>query len=247
MRIVTRTQKYSSYAFTIFTSFHITNTSLIPLLTRSVSSSNRSLLLTRPYYQSALAEPLLIVIPLAAHITSGIALRFYRRRKALQRYGAETHRDRKTIPWPALSGTSALGYMLTPLAGFHIWTTRILPLYAHGDSSLINLSYISHGFALHPVISFAGFSALVSVGAWHIVWGAAKWMGFAPSQVSPHESQKALVRKRRWYGINAISALVTGLWLAGSLGIIGRDGKVDGWIGKEYDELYRYIPFLGTN
>lgn len=128
-----------------------------------------------------------------------------------------------------------------------MWTTRILPLYAHGDSSLVNLSYISHGVALHPIISFAGFSALVSVGTWHIVWGAAKWMGFAPSQVSVYEEQKALVRKRRWYGINAISAVVTGLWLAGSLGIIGRDGKVEGWIGKEYDELYRYIPFLGTD
>ncbi|KAH7400821.1 hypothetical protein DE146DRAFT_654062 [Phaeosphaeria sp. MPI-PUGE-AT-0046c] len=244
---LTRTQKYSSYAFTIFTSFHIANTSLIPLLTRSLPSANRSLLLTRPYYQSALAEPLLIVLPLAAHITSGIALRLYRRRKALQRYGAETHRDRKTIPWPALSGTSALGYVLTPLAGFHVWTTRILPLYAHGDSSLINLSYISHGFALHPIISFAGFSALISVGTWHFVWGAAKWMGFAPSQVSANEEQKSLVRKRRWYGINVVSAVVTGLWLAGSLGIVGRDGKVEGWIGKEYDELYRYIPFLGTN
>lgn len=247
IRTVTRTQRYSSYAFTVFTAFHITNTSLIPLLTRSLASANRSLLLTRPYYQSALAEPLLIVIPLAAHITSGIALRLYRRRKALQRYGAETLRDRKTIPWPALSGTSALGYVLTPLAGFHVWTTRILPLYAHGDSSLINLSYISHGFALHPIISFAGFSALVSVGAWHIVWGAAKWMGFAPSQVSVYEEQKTLVRKRRWYAINTVSAIVAGLWLAGSLGIVGRDGKVDGWIGKEYDELYNYIPFLGTN
>jgi hypothetical protein len=174
-------------------------------------------------------------------------LRLYRRSQALKRYGAETKNDRRTIPWPALSGTSALGYALVPLASFHVWTTRILPLYAHGDSSLINLSYISHGFALHPFISFTGFTALVSVGVWHVVWGAAKWMGFAPSQVSSYESQKTLVRKRRWYAINATSALVTALWLAGGLGIVGRDGSVIGWIGKEYDELYRYIPFLGTS
>jgi hypothetical protein len=244
---VTRTQKYSSYAFTVFTAFHITNTSLIPLLTRSVAESNRYLLLTRPYYQSLLTEPLLVALPLAAHITSGIALRLYRRRQALRRYGAETHKDRRTIPWPALSGTSALGYALVPLAGFHVWTTRLLPLYAHGDSSLINLSYISHGFALHPAISTTGFAALVGVGAWHIVWGAAKWMGFAPSQVSSHEEDKALVRKRRWYSINAVSAGIVVVWLAGALGVVGRDGRVVGWIGKEYDELYRYIPFLGTS
>jgi hypothetical protein len=244
---VTRTQRYSSYAFTVFTSFHIANVSLIPLFTRSVAESNRYLLLTRPYYQSFPLEPLLVGIPLVAHVASGIALRLYRRRQALQRYGAETKNDRRTIPWPALSGTSALGYALVPFASFHVWTTRILPLYAHGDSSLINLSYISHGFASHPFISFTGFTALVSIGAWHFVWGAAKWMGFAPSQVPSYESQKSLVRKRRWYGINAVSAVVAALWLAGSLGIVGRDGKVIGWIGKEYDELYNYIPFLGTN
>lgn len=243
--IVTRIQRYSSYAFTVFTSFHIANVALIPLATRSVAESNRYLLLTRPYYQSLLTEPLLVALPLVAHVGSGIALRLYRRRQALQRYGAETRNDKRTIPWPALSGTSALGYALLPLASFHVWTTRILPLYAHGDSSLINLSYISHGFAAHPFVSFTGFTALVGIGAWHIVWGAAKWMGFAPSQVSSRDPDELLLRKRRWYGINAASAIVAGLWLAGGLGVVGRDGKVIGWIGKEYDELYRYIPFLG--
>lgn len=245
-RVVSRIHRYSSYAFTLYTAFHFTNTAMIPLATRSVFESNRYLLLTRPYYQSTIAEPLIVGLPLVAHISSGIALRLYRRRKALQRYGAETTSDRRTIPWPALSGTSALGYALVPFAAFHVWTTRILPLYAHGDSSLINLNYISHGVALHPFISFTGFTVLVSVASWHFVWGAAKWMGLAPSQVSPHESQKSIVRKRRWYSINGASALVAGLWLAGGLGIIGRDGKVVGWIGKEYDELYRYIPFLGA-
>ncbi|KAI8937321.1 hypothetical protein NX059_006528 [Plenodomus lindquistii] len=240
-----RVQKYSSYAFTAFAALHITNTSLIPLATRSVPESNRYLLLTRPYYQSALTEPLLVALPLAAHITSGIALRLYRRRQALRRYGAETRTDKRTIPWPALSGTSLLGYALVPFAGFHVWTTRILPLYAHGDSSLINLSYISHGFADHLAISTAGFSALVSIGVFHFVWGAAKWLGLTPSQVKSTEEQRDLVRKRRWYVLNGLSAGLTALWLAGGLGVVGRDGKMVGWVGKEYDDLYRYIPIIG--
>lgn len=124
-----------------------------------------------------------------------------------------------------------------------MWTTRILPIYMHGDSSLINLSYISHGFSLHPLVSFAGFTALVGVGAWHITWGWAKWLGLSPTQVNPTESQRHLIRKRRWYSINAISALVAGLWLAGGLGIIGRDGATGGWIGREFDELYSKIAF----
>lgn len=243
--IVLRIQKYSSYTFTVFATLHITNVSILPLATRSVVESNRYLLLTRPYYQSPLTEPLLVGLPLVAHITSGIALRLWRRRKALQRYGAETRRDKRTIPWPVISGTSALGYALVPLAGFHMWTTRILPLYAHGDSSLISLNYISHGFALHPGVSFAGFSALATVGVWHIVWGAAKWMGFAPSQVSHTEEHRGLVRKRRWYTINGISAAVTLLWLGGSLGVVGQEGAMAGWVGKEYDELYKYLPAIG--
>lgn len=242
--LVTRVQKYSSYAFTVFAAFHITNVSIIPLLTKSVSESNRYLLLTRPYYQSSLAEPLVVALPLVAHISSGIALRFYRRRQALRRYGAETQRDRKTIPWPAVSGTSLLGYMLIPLAGFHAWTTRILPLYMHGDNSLISLSYISHGFALHPFISFAGFTALIGVGAWHTTWGWARWLGLAPDQVTDMDSRRQMIKKRRWYGFNAVSALVAGLWLAGSLGIVGRGGKTTGWIGKEFDELYNSMPLI---
>ncbi|CAI6340596.1 unnamed protein product [Periconia digitata] len=240
-----RVQKYSSYAFTVFASFHIANTSIIPLITRSVPESNRYLLLTRPYYQSALTEPLVVALPLIAHISSGIALRFYRRRQALKRYGAETHRDRKTIPWPSLSGTSALGYALIPMAGFHLWTTRIFPVYLHGDNSMISLSYISHGFASHPFVSFAGFTAMVGVGAWHFTWGWAKWLGFAPSQVNEIESKRHLIRKRRWYAINALSAMLTTLWLAGGLGIVGRDGKTGGWIGREFEELYNSMPLIG--
>jgi hypothetical protein len=82
---------------------------------------------------------------------------------------------------------------------------------------------------------------------WHFVWGAAKWLGFAPSQVSNTEEDRALVRKRRWYTINGISAALTALWLAGGLGVVARDGKMVGWVGKEYDELYKYLPIIGRS
>lgn len=117
-------------------------------------------------------------------------------------------------------------------------------MYMHGDSSLISLSYISHGFATHPFLSFAGFSALVSVGVWHFAWGLAQWMGWKPSQVSVYSEHRDLDKKRRWYSINGVAAVVAGLWLAGSLGVVGQAGKTVGWIGKEFDDLYRYIPFM---
>lgn len=209
-----RIQRYSSYTFTLFASLHIMNTSLLPLLTHSVPASNPYLLLTRPYYQSALTEPLLVALPLAAHISSGIALRLYRRRQTLYHYGAETHRDRKHIAWPALSSTSTLGYALIPLLGFHTLTTRLIPLYLHGDSALVNLLYISHAFALRPFTSFTGFTTLVGVGVWHFMWGWAKWLKLAPKQVGVAGAEGQLRRKRRWYGVNGVAALVSGLWLA---------------------------------
>jgi hypothetical protein len=152
---------------------------------------------------------------------------------------------RRHIAWPVISGTSVLGFTLIPLAGFHIYTARMLPMYMHGDSSLVNLSYISHGFALYPFVSFAGFTALVSVGAWHITWGWAKWLGLCPTQVTYTDSTRHIRKKRRWYSINLVSAVVAGLWLAGGLGVVGRDGTTEGWIGREFDQLYNSVPLLG--
>ncbi|KAF2432823.1 hypothetical protein EJ08DRAFT_585026 [Tothia fuscella] len=238
-------QRYSSYAFTIFTTFHIANTSLIPLLTRSVSASDPYLLLTRPYYQSLPFEPLLITLPLGLHIAAGLALRFYRRRQSVYRYGAESREERRTIQWPKLSGTSALGYILTPLVLGHAFVNRVLPLWYEGGSANVGLEYVSHGFARHPVISFAGFTVMVGVGSWHIVWGWAKWLGLNPASVSQGGYDGHLARKRRFYIVNGFAALVAGLWLAGGLGVVGRGGEATGWLAKEYDELYRRIPLVG--
>lgn len=126
-----------------------------------------------------------------------------------------------------------------------MWTTRILPMYMHGDSSLISLSYISHSFALFPYLGFAGITTLVGVSTWHIVWGWAKWLGFAPSQVKDTDSRRHLIKKRRWYSINGVSAIIAGLWLAGGLTIVGRGGKTAGWVGREFDELYKSLPVIG--
>lgn len=163
----------------------------------------------------------------------------------MHRYGAETRRDKKTIPWPPLSGTSALGYLSVVAVGSHMWTTRVLPMYMHGDSSLINLSYVSHSFELFPYLAFGGMTALVGIATWHTVWGWAKWLGVTPAQVTETDSRRHLTKKRRWYLINAVSALTAGLWMAGGLGIVGRGGKTGGWVGREFDDLYKSLPLIG--
>ncbi|MCJ1254586.1 hypothetical protein MMC24_002401 [Lignoscripta atroalba] len=242
-----RIHRYSSYTFTAFLAAHITNTSLIPLLTRSLPTSDTYLLLTRPYYQSQLLEPALIILPLTLHITSGLALRLYRRRQSAIWYGAETRDDRRKLKWPKLSGTSLLGYLLVPLLAIHTFVNRILPLWVEGGSSGVGLQYLAHGFARAPVVAFVAYTSLVAVGSWHIVWGWGKWLGLTPDTGSVGEDvDMGLRRKRRWYGVNGIAAVLAGLWMAGGLGVVGRGGEMKGWVGRGYDELYRKIPILGN-
>ncbi|KAF2226365.1 hypothetical protein BDZ85DRAFT_256040 [Elsinoe ampelina] len=240
-----KAQKYSSYAFTAFLGMHITNTSIIPLITQSVHASEPYLLLTRPYYQSPIAEPLVVIAPLAVHIASGVALQIYRRREDLKMYGAEERGDRRKIAWPKMSGTSQLGYAMTWLLAGHIFINRILPLKVHGGSSTINLSYVSHAFAQHPAVSFAGFVALISVGVAHMTWGMSKWLGVAPTQIVVWGQEGRLEKKRRWWIVNGVAAAIAGLWMAGGLGVVGRGGQVGGWVGREYEELYKSIPIIG--
>jgi hypothetical protein len=242
---VTRLQRYSSYAFGVFTVFHVANTSLIPLVTQSVQASDSYLLLTRPYYQSRPFEPLLVVAPLAVHIISGLALRVYRRQQQLRRYGAEGKSDRRKVKWPVISGISALGFATTWLVVGHAIVNRLVPLYIEGSSANVGLEYVAHGFAKHPITATAGFATLVGVSVWHMTWGWAKWMGWTPSQVTIGGSEGGLEKKRRWYLVNGAAALSTLVWLAGGLGVVGRGGKTIGWQAGVYDSLYKQIPVFG--
>ncbi|KAI9681543.1 MAG: hypothetical protein M1817_002828 [Caeruleum heppii] len=242
---LTRLHKYSSYAIAPFLALHISNTSLLPLLTRSLPASDTYLLLTRPYYQSLLAEPLVVLAPILTHVTSGIALRLYRRHQLATRYGADTHTLRRRLAWPRLSGTSALGYALIPLVLGHAFVNRILPLYVDGGSSGVGLGYVAHGFARSPWSANLAYALLTGVGALHFVWGAARWMGWAPAQMSGVGQEAERRRRRRRWVVNAVSAVVAGLWMAGGLGVVGRGGETKGWLGRGYDALYRRIPVIG--
>jgi len=218
---------------------------MIPLITRSVQSADSYLLLTRPYYQSLPFEPLLITAPLALHISSGLALRLFRRRQQVHRYGAESFTERRQLKWPPVSGISIAGYILTPMVLGHAFVNRVLPLLYEGGSANVGLEYVSHGFAKHPIISFAGFTVLVAVGSWHFVCGWAKWLGLTPQQVTARNGDTQVIQKRRFYLVNGAAAAMAGLWLAGGLGIVGRGGEATGWLAKEYNMLYSQIPIVG--
>jgi hypothetical protein len=242
---VSRIQKYATYPIGAFLTAHLTNTAIIPLVTQSVPASESYLLLTRPYYQSPLAESLLVIIPIAVHISSGLALQIVKRRHLLKRYGAETRKERRKMAWPKLSGISILGLSLIPLVSGHVLVNRITPLIVEGGSSGVGLGFVSHGAAKHPAFANFAYATLIGVGSFHFVWGIAKFQGWLPENVSEESGYgNKKGRTRRWL-INAVAAAVASLWMAGGMGVVLRGGPGAGWEAKGWDEILSRVPVVG--
>ncbi|XP_044716484.1 N2,N2-dimethylguanosine tRNA methyltransferase [Hirsutella rhossiliensis] len=240
---LTRVQRYSSYAVSIFTSLHLANVSLIPLATRSVAGSETYLLMTREIYQTAIAEPLLVALPVVAHIGSGLALRLLRRWQNMRRYGGGTPGMGVRL-WPPMSYISISGYAFALVYCAHVFVNRVLPLAVDGDSSNIGLAYVAHGFARQPGVSLAAYLGLIGAGCGHMVWGMARWLGLARSTRGWAGRKGVLVdgqtrkqRRRQWMGVHGAALALAALWAAGGLGVVARGGAAQGWIAKMYDDL----------
>lgn len=244
---LTRVQKYSSYAIPIFTSIHFINTGLIPLITRSVPASETYLLQAREIYQTTVSEPLLVFLPVAAHVASGLALRLVRRSHNIRRYGGGEKAPGLRI-WPPLSWISVSGYALSGFLAAHVAMNRLLPLWVEGDSSNIGLAYVSHGFQRHGILSWAAYAGLVFLGCGHMVWGAAKWADLAPTAMGWRGSGNQVVdkqtrrrRRRSWLAIQGAALGLASLWAAGGM-VVATAGKSEGWVGKVYDKIFDALP-----
>ncbi|KAI4866490.1 DUF1691-domain-containing protein [Hypoxylon rubiginosum] len=256
---LSRIQRYSSYTFTFFAGIHLANTSIFPLVYQSVPYSEPFLVMARELYQTHLTEPLLVALPVAAHVASGAAIRLLRRRQNLKRYGGGTpgmwalrRKDssstsgsrHNTRIWPDLSYVSISGYAFAGLLTSHVGMNRILPLVVDGDSSNVGLQFVAHGFARHPLLPWVAYTLLLSVGVGHMVWGYAKWLNVAPPVNWRNTTIDKQLRKRRrraWWGIHGVSAAVVILWAAGGLGIVARAGPAEGWLATVYDNMYHAV------
>ncbi|KAL6790722.1 hypothetical protein J3E68DRAFT_76022 [Trichoderma sp. SZMC 28012] len=257
---LSRMQRYSSYAVSVFTTMHLANVSLIPAVTRSVAGSETYLLMARELYQTPITEPLLVGLPVLMHIGSGIALRLLRRSQNIKRYGgstpgmyammrSSTANPRPSVQlWPPLSWISWSGYVFSAFWGAHVVMNRVLPLVVEGDSSNIGLAYVSHGFARHPIIAATAYRGLIGIGCAHMVWGLAKWFGIAPSTKGWWGSEAVTVdkktkrqRRRQWLGVQAAVVAAAALWAVGGLEVVAKAGASDGWVGKLYDDLFARV------
>lgn len=254
---VTRIQRYSSYTFSVFAGLHLANTSIIPLIYRSVPYSEPFLVMAREIYQTPLTEPLLIGLPVLAHVASGLALRLVRRKQNLRRYGnAAAHQlvehrgQSRSWAWPPLSNISASGYLFLGLLAAHVAVNRAVPLIVEGDSSNVGLQYVAHGFARAApylqVQAWPSYAALVYFAAGHMVWGWAKWFGVAPVPLASWQEEHALAphvrrrRRRAWWAVQGSAVAVAALWAAGGLGVVAKAGRAGGWLGSVYDGMYGF-------
>uniref|UniRef100_A0A093XHK6 tRNA (guanine(26)-N(2))-dimethyltransferase n=1 Tax=Talaromyces marneffei PM1 TaxID=1077442 RepID=A0A093XHK6_TALMA len=252
-------QRYSTYPPTVFFALHAVNTSLIPLATRSLSSSDSFLLLTRPIYQSPSLEPVMVALPIVAHIASGIALRSIRTRRRAKKYGAERRSQRYLIKsWPAPSLQAKLGYAMIPLLGLHVGVNRVIPLGIDGGSSSVGLGYVAHGFARSPVFWNLFYFLFVATSVWHLVGGLATWMGIRVTTIRTERGsisktagilgetreERDKRRRNKWL-VHGIAGLTAAVWLAGALGIVGRASSGSSWEVTSWDKLYSSVPVIG--
>ncbi|KAL5335668.1 N2,N2-dimethylguanosine tRNA methyltransferase [Aspergillus crustosus] len=256
-------QRYSTCPPTLFAMLHFANTSLIPIVTRSVPESDSYLLLTRPIYQSPSLEHVILTVPILAHIAAGIALRNIRSSRRARLYGAETRDQRYTLPfWPRMSLQARLGYAFAPLLATHVLVNRLLPVMVDGGSSSISLSYVAHGIARNRVFWITYYHIFVFVGVYHIIGGLATWMGWRitttrkprggkkgilEGHLGPTESDQHIKRRKRlWWTFNKVAALGACVWLAGALWVVGNGGEGSGWEARRWNEIYSQVPVIGS-
>ena len=255
-------QKYSTYPPSAFFILHFANTSLIPLLSRSIPASETYFLLTRPAYQAPGLEHLVLTVPILAHIASGIALRNIRGSRRARLYGAETRAQRHLLSfWPKVSVQAKTGYLIAPLVGLHAVVNRVTPLMVEGGSSGVGLGYVAHGFARSPVFWNIFYLVFVTASVWHFVGGWATWMGWRVTTARKErgaskgslegylgyaENKDRVKRQRKmWWVVNGVAAVGAALWLAGALGIVGRAGEGAGWEAQGWNEMYSHVPVIG--
>lgn len=199
-------QKYSAIGFTAFAGLHLTSTIVLPALV-SVDAGNSAFMAARTLYQSSLGEPLWVFGSLLVHIASGLILH------ARRVYIAKTRHGRWIF---GLTPTITSGLILSVFATAHIYATRLAPMMALGDSSLINLDFIT--WALKDNVWVTGTSMiLMSVFYFdHALRGIDYWYRLGIK-----------------YYRNAIVGVMVGL-TALSLARIRAAPDITGWIASQY-------------
>ncbi|ODV61082.1 Mcp1p ASCRUDRAFT_8041 [Ascoidea rubescens DSM 1968] len=164
-------QKYSSISFQIFFLLHLTNVSIIPLI--SIDKFDDVLMINREVYQNN--EFLLIYGSLTTHILSGILVRLFRRIRSRFKYGTFKKQKKNKGFFKSFNNLQLTGYILIPIVLFHILKERISPILVDGDSSFVDINYIIFQLKEHKFRTISGLNLLSILSIYHIIKGSVKW------------------------------------------------------------------------
>ncbi|KAJ6786951.1 hypothetical protein PWT90_04588 [Aphanocladium album] len=99
----------------------------------------------------------------------------------------------------------------------------------------------------HPLMARAAYLGLITLGMGHMVWGMAKWWGYAPStqgwqsSVVVVDKKTKRARRNRWLSVHGAAALAALAWAVGGLAVVARGGLQVGWGGKVYDDMFATV------
>ncbi|KAI9106288.1 hypothetical protein DFS34DRAFT_602950 [Phlyctochytrium arcticum] len=225
-RILTYVQVGSGLAFSTFSVLH-----LLGHLSTSISfdTAELAMYVFREYYRNPVVEPIVVGLSLVAHIGSSIARMAIRssreqamdkrRKEKLAAAGKanEINQVGKRVSNDAVRALDwhrASGYVLMAIVTSHVLATRVAPMQAFDDPSIVNLTWLTHGlqsttgFFFYPYYFIFGTS-----GVYHTLYGISQSLGML-GVIPPHRRVKA----KRWSVVMGVAA---GLTLSGVLALGG--------------------------
>ncbi|ODV91094.1 hypothetical protein CANCADRAFT_57446 [Tortispora caseinolytica NRRL Y-17796] len=158
-------QCLSAFTFSGFTAMHLPAVLLAPSLTHSIDNGNAILRAGRAIYQFLPIE-MLFAGSVILHVASGVSLRYLRNVDSKAKYGKSTK----------VSPIAKSGYLLAVLLGGHAFMVRAIPLLVDGDSSFVDLSYISHAISTKGAVTFGALAFLAVTYVFHATGGSLKFL-----------------------------------------------------------------------
>ncbi|KAJ3805902.1 hypothetical protein F5876DRAFT_51025 [Lentinula aff. lateritia] len=192
--LITLSSHVSAPFITTFLLIHLSAPALANVGGSSLSS--QVMLLGREYYQTSLAEPYLVLGPLAVHALSGVirrALIMYPKIKSPSITNGSTskpltfsQRIPGALPTTTLSFTAYTVLLLLPIhLGIHrmLPQTSTPPILSLGPSEL-DYSFVQYGLQHWPARTWAMYAVLVGAAITHAVEGSRILMGSFGSESS---------------------------------------------------------------
>lgn len=202
-----KTQKYSAYGFLTFVGLHVSSVVVAPALGIHAGRCQEFFEMTRAVYLSPLFEYPIIFLASGVHLAAGVATRALRGmtpKKRIKRresdilihdarrddiglgglgtiFGLGFKKSCISSHFPSFTPLQVSGYVMALALGYHVYKMRFAPAMIDGDSSLINLNFVTHYlrqsfYGIRGVVLNNTMLALLSwVSFYHMVSGLFKY------------------------------------------------------------------------